>query len=572
MKRLLPNAFIATILCLQSPLSAETHLSLGEAPSHEVSPLLFGQFLERLPAKNPEQGPEAALTPGTSRLQPGVVEAMEALNAGVIRFPGGMVVAGLYDWTKMIDNSPFRDDPGRPEGYRFGLHEFFDLCAELESEPLLAVSFRPAVWGTKPGELPLSPEAFAAALVAYCNLPVGAPLPEGMHDWPALRAANGHPEPFGVRRFQIGNEWVAWLHATNKVREKIGLGTFPDDETLAAHVTERLLAMIEAMRAIDPEIEIIIDAVMWEGAHENWIRPILADERVREAADFATVHLYRPWGVEKFRKDGEAVAGDRLTPEEIWYAAVSAPNIDGAGRSVIKSNSWTLARELGWPITMTEWNWNGWGVERRGATLWPRALGVAGFLHAMLRESEHLHLATQSMMVGNHWMIAGVRVDPEAVEPPFVLPSGRMTGFYAEHSGDRFVPLEIDDAPVRPQPVSMGSLRATPKVALIDAVATEDDDAVYLHLINRDKDKAHPVTMDLGGRAFADEALIHRMIGRPWNPQRERFVSPGQFEESNRPLALAEDGPLSLELPAASVTIVELPKAVGAPSPAGTNQ
>lgn len=123
---------------------------------------------------------------------------------------------------------------------------------------------------------------------------------------------------------------------------------------------------------------------------------------------------------------------------------------------------------------MTEWNWNGWGVERQGSTLWPRALGVAGFLHAMLREGGHIHLATQSMMVGNYWMIAGVRVDPEAVVPPFVLPSGRMTGFYAEHSGDRFVPLELANVPTRPQPVSMGSLRAVPKVALIDAVATED--------------------------------------------------------------------------------------------------
>ena len=56
-----------------------------------------------------------------------------------------------------------------------------------------------------------------------------------------------------------------------------------------------------------------------------------------------------------------------------------------------------------------------------------RAIGVAGFLHAMLREGEHIQLATQSMMVGNYWMIAGVRVDPEAVDAPFVLPSASVT-------------------------------------------------------------------------------------------------------------------------------------------------
>ena len=558
-KKTLSATLIGAILMLQPTAGAHIRLSLDEEASHQISPLLFGQFLERLNSKNPEQGPEAALIPGTSRLQPGVLEALESLNASIIRFPGGGAVAGLYDWTKLIDGSPFREDPARPEDFRFGLHEFFDLCAELEAEPLLAVSFRGAVWGTRPDELPLTPEAFAAALVAYCNLPLGADLPEGMRDWPALRAANGHPEPFGVRTFQIGNEWVAWLHATNKVREKIGLEAFPDDVALIDHVNERLLAMIAAMRAVDPDIDIIIDAVMWEDIHETWFRQILSDDRVREAADFATVHIYRPWGVNKFSKDDEPVEGDRLTPEEIWYATVSAPNIDGNGFSVLRSSSWKLARELDWPITLTEWNWNGWGVERQGATLWPRALGVAGFLHAMLREGEHIHLATQSMMVGNYWMIAGVRVDPEAVVPPFVLPSGRMTGFYAEHSGDRFVPLELGNVPTRPQPVSMGSLRAVPKVALIDAVATEDADAIYLHLINRDKDSAQTIEIDYGDRALADEARIHRMVGKPWKPQRKLFVSPGQFEESSDILSVGE-GTLTLELPAASVTILKLRK------------
>ena len=297
-------------------------LSLADSPSHEISPLLFGQFLERLNAGQShgrERGPEAALSPGTHQLQDGVLEALEALNPTVIRFPGGMAVAGLYDWTRMIDGSPFRTDPARPEEYFFGLHEFFALCDALEAAPLLAVNFRSAVWGTKPDEQPISPEAFAAALVAYCNLPVGAPLPEGMFDWPALRAANGHPEPFGVDYFQIGNEWVAWLKATNNVRDKIGQEGFADDEALATHITKRLLTMISAMREIDPEIKIIIDAVMWEEKHENWLRPVLQNPQVREAADFATVHLYRPWSVKGFEKEGQSVEADRLSPEDLWY-------------------------------------------------------------------------------------------------------------------------------------------------------------------------------------------------------------------------------------------------------------
>jgi len=105
----------------------------------------------------------------------------------------------------------------------------------------------------------------------------------------------------------------------------------------------------------------------------------------------------------------------------------------------------------------------------------------------------------------------------------------------------------------------MGSLRAVPKVALVDAVATEDADAIYLHLINRDKDSARTIEIDYGDRALADEARIHRMVGKPWKPQRELFVSPGQFEESSDILSVGE-GLLKLELPAASVTILKLLK------------
>ena len=60
--------------------------------------------------------------------------------------------------------------------------------------------------------------AHIAGLVAYCNAPLGAKLPKGMPDWPAVRAKNGHPEPYNVRIWEIGNEvhgdWqVGWTTA-----------------------------------------------------------------------------------------------------------------------------------------------------------------------------------------------------------------------------------------------------------------------------------------------------------------------------------------------------------------------
>ncbi len=49
----------------------------------------------------------------------------------------------------------------------------------------------------------------ACGLLAYGNSSQGAKLPEGMPDWLAVLARNGHLEPYEIAYVQIGNEtWV----------------------------------------------------------------------------------------------------------------------------------------------------------------------------------------------------------------------------------------------------------------------------------------------------------------------------------------------------------------------------
>ena len=73
----------------------------------------------------------------------------------------------------------------------------------MGAEPIIVVNFSQACQGSKPlGEAALE----VSGLVAYCNAKQGAKLPSGMPDWPAVRAKNGHPEPYGVKYWQIGNE------------------------------------------------------------------------------------------------------------------------------------------------------------------------------------------------------------------------------------------------------------------------------------------------------------------------------------------------------------------------------
>ncbi len=119
----------------------------------------------------------------------------------------------------MIDNVPGRGtDRPLSTGYkgdkvtnRFGYDECLRLCGELSSEVIVVVNFRDGVLQHKPLE---EAAQHAASLLAYCNAPLGAELPQGMEDWPAIRAQNGHAKPYRVKYVQIGNEtWFCgrWL-------------------------------------------------------------------------------------------------------------------------------------------------------------------------------------------------------------------------------------------------------------------------------------------------------------------------------------------------------------------------
>jgi alpha-N-arabinofuranosidase len=129
----------------------------------------------------------------------------EAIRAGVqsLRFPGGSV-ANLYDWKRAI--GPDRGcqvvgpKPGSraravTDGLAFGPDEYMRFVDRIHARPLIMMPFVT--------ETPSD----AADWVEYMNAPAGAPgNPHGGTDWADVRAANGHPAPYGVHWWEIGNE------------------------------------------------------------------------------------------------------------------------------------------------------------------------------------------------------------------------------------------------------------------------------------------------------------------------------------------------------------------------------
>lgn len=547
---------LATLLalgCAAGPTaSGNPRFVVSDRVLYNIDPRLFGQFMER-PSWG-ETGPESALVPGTNALQLSVLKLIKEMRIPVLRFPGGTDV-DFVDWRDMVSNVPGRG-PERPVttghlGHQvtnnFGYDEFLGLCEQLGAEAILVVNFRDGLLG----KLPLEEAAMnAAGLVAYCNAPVGAKLPEGMPDWPAIRAKNGHEKPYGVRNWQIGNE--TWFFVDRDMASMAA-------EERAKHYANCVAAYIKAMRAVDPDIRFIIDGLGSTKPAADIVRKEFGDAIICTA-----IHSYTPWSISEVKThDNVQVPLDKLTAEEIWNAWVAVPNFDDFGLADLGMWEIDAARREDGKLAMTEWNWNGWWAPPKDgpapvlASSWAKGVGVAGYLHALMRAADVVSIGCQSMLVGHRWGITAIHCDITGKTPAYYLPSGEMTAFYSNHHGDRMLEMESSGVPTYEQPYRMAGIRPYDKVAVVDALATRSDDAIFFHAINRSFDNAIDIEIDLSAFRDLSSRGTHHLIEGRLNDQPGEGESPRIAHTSARGITIS--GPvLKVTLPQRSVSCVEM--------------
>ncbi|MFC1635948.1 alpha-L-arabinofuranosidase C-terminal domain-containing protein [Planctomycetota bacterium] len=531
--------------------TADISFRVNKEVLHRINPRLFGQFMER-PSWG-EIGVEGARIPGTRQLQPAVMKLLLDMEIPVIRFPGGTDV-DFMDWCEMVDNVPGRAAE-RPvsTGHRghkvtnhFGYDEFLQFCEKAGAEAMLVVNFRDALLKKKPLK---EAAGHAAALVAYCNTPVGADLPDGMVDWPALRAKNGRAEPYKVKYFQIGNETWAFVR---QLRELM-------PEAAPEFYTKCLAAYIDAMRSVDPSIKIIVDG---HDGNMSGIVPQVAGQ-LQDKIDYFATHFYTPWAITKVTKDGEEVPMQKLSAGEIWNAWVAVTRFDANGQSILNHRGIDAARRTGYKVAVTEWNWNGWwrrsGPKPALNSSFAKGLGAAGYLHAFMRSADVIELGCQSMLVGNAWGIHAIKADAEAKIPPYYMPTGQITMFYSKHHGDKLLALESKNVPTYTQPYRMGGIQPSRKVAAIDALATADRKRLYIHAINRSFDKTMDITIDVSAFDRLKGRAVHHLLEGRLNdaPGLDESRQIGQIDQRD---ILFNGKTLMITLPKRSVSCIEFVK------------
>ncbi len=320
------------------------------------------------------------------------VALVKELDSPVYRWPGGNFVSG-YNWRDGIgdrDRRPPRKNPAWKgiESNDVGLHEYLQLCREIEAEPFIAVNTG------------LGGAGEAAAEVEYVN--GGPETPLG-----SLRAKNGHPKPYGVKFWAVGNEMYGdWQ-----------LGHMPLSEYVKKHNR-----VVEAMRAVDPTIVPI--AV---GQVGQWSRQMLTS--CAGHMGLISEHLY--W------QDKDGVI------EHVAQARDGIRRVADAHRTYRKEIPSLRGKDI--RIALDEWNY--WYGPNEFGELGVRyflqdALGIAAGLHEYFRHSDLFFMANYAQTVN---VIGAIKTTKTAAE---FEARGLVLKLYRERFGKTPVAVSGDLGPL----------------------------------------------------------------------------------------------------------------------------
>ena len=458
-----------------------------------------------------------------------VVEVLKSLRSGVYRWPGGNFVSA-HDWRDAIgmpDQRPPVFDPvwSAVQSNDVGTDEFMALCRLTDVEPYITVNSG------------FGDARSAAEYVEYANGPVTTA-------WGKQRAANGHPEPYRVKYWNIGNEmWGSWQY-----------GYMPLSQYTVKH---NLFA--KAMRKVDPGIVLIASGAMPDtmtGSKESlklgdklipeylgpadWTGALF--QKCRDDMDMISEHFYN---YDSHFDLGQAkqVPNDKDEPLVDWMRR-PANHI----RLKYEEYQEYLARipalkQKAVPIALDEYAYTfGGSYKVVPAYAWT--------FHEMFRHSDLYQLATLTFITSTYNAARGQAV---------LNPTGMLFKLYRDRFGA--IPVEVTgnspqprpkDAPGGEQPlVHAGSDTFPLDVA---AAWANDRKALTIAVVNP-TDSLQALSLEIRGAALSGRGMLRRMAPQSLTATVAVGQEPGVKVEE-QPLATL---PRTATFAPFSVSIFELP-------------
>lgn len=422
-----------------------------------------------------------------------VIEAIKRIKPPLIRWPGGNMVSG-YHWEDGIGPR----DKRMPRWERawnawewndFGTDEFIRFCRLVGTEPYICVNA---------GE---GQADEAARWVEYCN---GAPdTPYGK-----LRAANGHPEPYRVKYWGIGNEMYGEWQLGHLDATKYAL---------------KSIEFARAMKAVDPSI-VLVGVGVDNDSYGNWNSTV--SQIAGAYYDYISVHYYK---------------GPRVKdPRELTYINIlcASPEIEkmlSATYDVVARNT---SKKL--PLAFDEWNiWLPHGLDSSMYAL-RDGLFAAGVFHALHRLSDRVTMANLAQLVN---VLGALQTNmTSVVETPIFKAFELYANLCQEDRVKIYTDCEHFDTPAGRMPVLD-----------VSATISKDRSKLVLAVINRDPVADHPANIKITGFTPAPQIELAVLNGPDaysvndfTNPDRVRITRYRSTIDLSRPYTF----------PAHSVTIM----------------
>jgi len=458
--------------------------------------------------------------------RPDAIAALKSLRSGVYRFPGGNFVSA-HEWRNAIGDPDKRPPTWDPvwravQPNDIGTDEFMTLCKLLGVEPYVTLNAG------------LGDEWSAAQYVEYANGPVSTPMGR-------LRAVNGHPEPYHVKFWGIGNE--AWGFSYQYGAMKLNQFEFKHNE------------FVKAMKQVDPTIKLIASGAMPDtmtGSKEslnlgtNLVPPYLSPadwtggllSNCFNNIDLISEHFYNYGNTHFSLAEGRQVPNDPNEPVTDWMRRP-------ANHIRIKYEEYKEYEKLlpqlashPKPLNIDEWAYS----SRGGSGSYPVYPLYAWVFHEMFRHSDIFQMAAYTFATS---LLArdGTNVSLNA--------NGLVFKIYRDHFGS--IPVEVSGNSPQPKPTDPPGgeqpvVNAGSDTFPVDVVAAWTDDRRFLTVaVLNPTDVDQPLKLNITGVALSGKGTLWRLASTEENGQNPSVSS-----------SPVDSIPNSLTLPRFSVSIYEL--------------
>ncbi len=396
---------------------------------------------------------EASLMPTNNikGLRQEFYDMLKYWNPGMLRYPGGcfadspgvLLESCIGDLDQRL--APLVVWPPVSQRMEWGADEFLRFCEELDIEPHITVNY---VNGTAEE---------AAAWVEYCNSDTNT-------YWGNKRAENGHPAPYNVKYFEIGNE--QW-----------------DNQEQYA---EDYIKYYDLMKAVDSSIMILIDGNHWNGNADM-------DYLYTKVKDKNDIYGYHP-----------ALRGQiDIKDDDVLFKYLTGSSFIHEQNDI--SRMFNKLRELNlFPkikLSASEWwldyaTWEDWTIDTniRNASL-ESGLVNAGYINAFIRSAECISTAARTFGIG----LNRCYIKEDGRRYFTTLPALEALSMLRNHTGDSLIISNTES-----EKFDLPDFWFW-EVPFLDAHVTKTKDSVFVTMLNRYKYDTLIVNIDI--LPFADSAV-----------------------------------------------------------------